>query len=102
MSVKLASRLVPILALFVLTVVYGSQPVRAAELQLSDVPAVSSQAPASPDVPAEGPDLFTPKPIFLCKSGWCSTTAQCQDWFGPDWVCHLGSGQTCGICQLEA
>lgn len=91
-----------ILALFAMVALFGSPVARAADLPLPDAPAISSQAPPAPEVPADGSDLFMPEPISQCKAGWCSSTEQCQDWFGPDWVCQLGPGATCGLCQQLA
>ena len=99
MPAKLTCRSALILALFAMVALFGSPVARAADLPLPDAPAISSQAPPAPEVPADGSGLFIPEPISLCKTNMCSSTAQCQDWFGPDWVCVLGPGQSCGLCQ---
>jgi hypothetical protein len=99
MHAKLTFRTALIPALFATVALFGSQVARAADLPLPDAPAISSQAPAAPEVPADGSGLFMPEPIPQCKAGWCSSTSQCQDWFGPDWVCQLGPGASCGICR---
>jgi hypothetical protein len=102
MHAKLTLRPALILALFAVVAFCGTPLSHAADLPLPDAPAISSQAPVAPEVPADGSGLFMPEPISQCKAGWCSSTAQCQDWFGPDWVCQLGPGQSCGLCQQLA
>ena len=99
MPAKPISRSALILALLAMVALFGSPVARAADLPLPDSPAISSQAPPAPEIPADGSGLFMPAPISQCKAGWCSSTAQCQDWFGPDWVCQLGPGATCGLCH---
>ncbi|HEV7668498.1 MAG TPA: hypothetical protein VGS22_08250 [Thermoanaerobaculia bacterium] len=102
MHAKLIFRSALILALFAVVAFCGNSVARATDLPLPDAPAISSQAPTQPDVPADGSGLFMPEPIPQCKAGWCSSTAQCQAWFGPDWVCQLGPGATCGMCRQLA
>jgi hypothetical protein len=43
-------------------------------------------------------DLITPEPIFVCKTGWCSSNEQCEIWLGPGATCNLEGGQSCGQC----
>jgi hypothetical protein len=66
-----------------------------AEEQLSIVPDQSVQ-----ELPGLTGDLSTPEPIPMCKAGWCSSNEQCEEWYGPGAVCSIGSGQTCGHCEL--
>ena len=96
---KLTLRTALVLTLFALFAWVGGPAAHAADSALPDAPAISSEEPASPDVPADGFDLFQPKPVPLCWTGWCGSDEQCQSWFGPDWYCSLGSGASCGICR---
>lgn len=98
MITKLSLRTVLVLTLFALFAWVGGPAAHAADSALPDAPAISSEEPASPDVPADGFDLFQPKPTPLCKAGWCSSNEQCEIWFGPGWVCEIGAGQSCGWC----
>ena len=50
------------------------------------------------EVPDLTGNLSTPKPIPMCKSGWCSSNEQCEQWYGPGSTCSVGSGQSCGHC----
>ncbi len=99
MTKKLVSRTALILSVLALVAFFGSGAAQAAEPTGPATPAISAQAPDAPQLPADGSDLFAPKPISQCKTNWCSSTAQCQQWFGPDWFCNLGPGATCGLCQ---
>jgi hypothetical protein len=84
-------------------------------LRASDAPAITAPAPAqaspsvtSPVEPSKDPgkaelpdsDLFTPKPNYVCQVGWCSSDAQCEQWYGPGAVCFKQQGATCGHCIL--
>jgi hypothetical protein len=86
-------------------------PLRASDAPVVTAPAPEQAAPpaASPAEPSQDPgkaelpesDLFTPKPIYVCKAGWCSSNADCQWWYGPDYVCIKQQGASCGQCFAQ-
>jgi hypothetical protein len=100
-------------AVCILLVLLAAVTVLALPLRASEAPAVTAPAPAqtsppvaTPAEPSQDPnptelpesDLFTPKPNYVCLSGWCSSNTQCERWFGPGSVCHKQPGATCGRC----
>jgi len=66
-----------------------------AQEQISVVPDQSVQ-----EAPGLTGDLLAPEPLPMCKAGWCSSNEQCEEWYGPGTICSIGSGQTCGHCEL--
>ncbi len=73
-------------------------PVISAPVQAAP-PVASPAAPEKdPGVEAELPDVFNPQPNFVCLTGWCSSNSQCEQWFGPGWICQKQQGATCGHC----
>src|SRR5262245_40111281 len=83
-------------------------PLRASNEPVVTTPALAQAAPpaASPAEPSKDPgktdlpegDLFTPKPNYVCLTGWCSNDAQCVAWYGPGSFCKKLQGATCGHC----
>jgi hypothetical protein len=96
------------LLILLAAVVALSLPLRASDAPAITPPASVQAAPpaASPAEPSKDPgktelpdgDLFTPKPNYVCLTGWCSNDAQCEEWFGPGYVCYKQQGATCGHC----
>ncbi|HWM92916.1 MAG TPA: hypothetical protein VN493_19290 [Thermoanaerobaculia bacterium] len=60
------------------------------------VPVLAQDSP--PAANPNEPELFIPQPNYVCKGGMCSSTSQCQEWHGPDWICNKQPGQGCGYC----
>jgi len=67
------------------------------------IPAVPKVEPpvASPAEPkkhagleAKLPDLFVPKPSFVCVGNW-----ECEEQWGPGSLCTIYPGQTYGFCN---
>ena len=103
----LKKNLVGILLLLVAAAAGLAVPLGAADSPAVAIPAPAlasppAAAPAGPEKGSGGetelPDVFTPKPNFVCLSGWCSSNTQCEQWFGPGSVCVKQKGATCGHC----
>jgi hypothetical protein len=82
----------------------------AAEHAATEQPVATAPAADGPELPAEAPDAdqgdpaldpdlgLMPEPEATCKFHWCSSDAQCVEWFGPGSECYIQQGQSCGQC----
>jgi len=90
--------------LFVVLIGFGVAGVSAVDRAAPTRTLVPTASPAAPP-PAEAPnankdgevqfgDLFTPAPVPMCFTGWCSSNTQC----GPGGICCRPKGVACGHC----
>lgn len=98
------------LVLTVCLLALGAWVAMAAERPAAEQPVATAPAGDAPELPAEAPDAdrqdpaldpdlgLMPEPEAKCKFHWCSSNAQCVEWFGPGSECSIQPGQSCGQC----